>query len=38
MWKAYGYASALDGGEHLALVYGDLETARTSWSERIPNA
>jgi 3,4-dihydroxy 2-butanone 4-phosphate synthase / GTP cyclohydrolase II len=25
MWKAYGYASALDGGEHLALVYGDLE-------------
>ncbi|GLW12150.1 riboflavin biosynthesis protein RibBA [Microtetraspora sp. NBRC 13810] len=25
MWRAYGYASALDGGEHLALVYGDLE-------------
>ncbi|MEW9527980.1 bifunctional 3,4-dihydroxy-2-butanone-4-phosphate synthase/GTP cyclohydrolase II [Microbispora sp. NPDC049125] len=24
MWRAYGYASALDGGEHLALVYGDL--------------
>ncbi|SNS12759.1 3,4-dihydroxy 2-butanone 4-phosphate synthase / GTP cyclohydrolase II [Streptosporangium subroseum] len=25
MWKAYGYASSLDGGEHLALVYGELE-------------
>ncbi|MFF0246785.1 bifunctional 3,4-dihydroxy-2-butanone-4-phosphate synthase/GTP cyclohydrolase II [Streptosporangium sandarakinum] len=25
MWRAYGYSSALDGGEHLALVYGDLE-------------
>ncbi|WSG72391.1 bifunctional 3,4-dihydroxy-2-butanone-4-phosphate synthase/GTP cyclohydrolase II [Nonomuraea glycinis] len=25
MWRAYGYASALDGGEHLALVYGDLD-------------
>ncbi|MCA2222730.1 bifunctional 3,4-dihydroxy-2-butanone-4-phosphate synthase/GTP cyclohydrolase II [Nonomuraea sp. NEAU-L178] len=24
MWRAYGYASALDGGEHIALVYGDL--------------
>ncbi|MDP9845133.1 bifunctional 3,4-dihydroxy-2-butanone-4-phosphate synthase/GTP cyclohydrolase II [Streptosporangium lutulentum] len=24
MWKAYGYASALDGGEHMALVYGEL--------------
>jgi 3,4-dihydroxy 2-butanone 4-phosphate synthase/GTP cyclohydrolase II len=24
MWRAYGYASALDGGEHVALVYGDL--------------
>ncbi|MEZ0071887.1 3,4-dihydroxy 2-butanone 4-phosphate synthase/GTP cyclohydrolase II [Planotetraspora sp. GP83] len=24
IWRAYGYASALDGGEHLALVYGDL--------------
>ncbi|ETK36367.1 bifunctional 3,4-dihydroxy-2-butanone-4-phosphate synthase/GTP cyclohydrolase II [Microbispora sp. ATCC PTA-5024] len=23
-WRAYGYASALDGGEHVALVYGDL--------------
>lgn len=23
-WRAYGYASALDGGEHLALVLGDL--------------
>ena len=22
-WKAYGYASALEGGEHVALVYGD---------------
>ncbi|MGV9779866.1 GTP cyclohydrolase II, partial [Streptosporangium sp. NPDC003464] len=25
VWRAYGYASALDGGEHVALVYGDLE-------------
>ncbi|MEU9832891.1 bifunctional 3,4-dihydroxy-2-butanone-4-phosphate synthase/GTP cyclohydrolase II [Streptosporangium sp. NPDC048047] len=25
MWRAFGYSSALDGGEHLALVYGDLE-------------
>lgn len=25
MWRAYGYASALDGGEHIALVLGDLE-------------
>ncbi|MFI6319224.1 bifunctional 3,4-dihydroxy-2-butanone-4-phosphate synthase/GTP cyclohydrolase II [Nonomuraea sp. NPDC050556] len=24
MWRAYGYASALDGGEHIALVLGDL--------------
>ncbi|WP_067128404.1 bifunctional 3,4-dihydroxy-2-butanone-4-phosphate synthase/GTP cyclohydrolase II [Microtetraspora malaysiensis] len=24
VWRAYGYSSALDGGEHLALVYGDL--------------
>ncbi|MFI6812746.1 bifunctional 3,4-dihydroxy-2-butanone-4-phosphate synthase/GTP cyclohydrolase II [Nonomuraea sp. NPDC050328] len=24
-WQAYGYASALDGGEHVALVLGDLE-------------
>ncbi|GAA2880352.1 bifunctional 3,4-dihydroxy-2-butanone-4-phosphate synthase/GTP cyclohydrolase II [Streptosporangium fragile] len=24
-WQAYGYASALDGGEHLALVLGDLD-------------
>ncbi|WP_055483021.1 bifunctional 3,4-dihydroxy-2-butanone-4-phosphate synthase/GTP cyclohydrolase II [Sphaerimonospora mesophila] len=24
MWRAYGFASALDGGEHMALVYGDL--------------
>jgi 3,4-dihydroxy 2-butanone 4-phosphate synthase/GTP cyclohydrolase II len=23
-WRAIGYASAIDGGEHLALVYGDL--------------
>ena len=23
MWRAYGYVSALDGGEHVALVYGD---------------
>ncbi|MEV1241156.1 bifunctional 3,4-dihydroxy-2-butanone-4-phosphate synthase/GTP cyclohydrolase II [Nonomuraea sp. NPDC050022] len=27
MWRAYGYASALDGGEHIALVYGDLSGA-----------
>ncbi|TKK84810.1 bifunctional 3,4-dihydroxy-2-butanone-4-phosphate synthase/GTP cyclohydrolase II [Herbidospora galbida] len=25
MWKAYGFASSLDGGEHVALVYGDLD-------------
>ncbi|GIH74192.1 riboflavin biosynthesis protein RibBA [Planobispora longispora] len=25
MWRAYGYSSSLDGGEHLALVYGDLD-------------
>ncbi|MFI6497506.1 bifunctional 3,4-dihydroxy-2-butanone-4-phosphate synthase/GTP cyclohydrolase II [Nonomuraea typhae] len=24
MWRALGYSSALDGGEHLALVLGDL--------------
>ncbi|MCW2943003.1 MAG: 3,4-dihydroxy-2-butanone 4-phosphate synthase [Actinomycetia bacterium] len=24
MWRAIGYASSVDGGEHLALVYGDL--------------
>jgi 3,4-dihydroxy 2-butanone 4-phosphate synthase/GTP cyclohydrolase II len=24
MWRAVGYASSIDGGEHLALVYGDL--------------
>ncbi|MCK2220818.1 bifunctional 3,4-dihydroxy-2-butanone-4-phosphate synthase/GTP cyclohydrolase II [Actinomadura sp. ATCC 31491] len=24
MWRGYGYASALDGGEHMALVFGDL--------------
>ncbi|MGP3916065.1 bifunctional 3,4-dihydroxy-2-butanone-4-phosphate synthase/GTP cyclohydrolase II [Nonomuraea sp. 10N515B] len=24
MWRAFGYSSALDGGEHVALVYGDL--------------
>jgi 3,4-dihydroxy 2-butanone 4-phosphate synthase/GTP cyclohydrolase II len=23
VWRAYGYVSALDGGEHVALVYGD---------------
>jgi 3,4-dihydroxy 2-butanone 4-phosphate synthase / GTP cyclohydrolase II len=25
-WRVIGYASAIDGGEHLALVYGDLGT------------
>ncbi|MEU4832742.1 bifunctional 3,4-dihydroxy-2-butanone-4-phosphate synthase/GTP cyclohydrolase II [Streptosporangium sp. NPDC023615] len=25
LWRAYGFASALDGGEHLALVLGDIE-------------
>ncbi|WP_432871569.1 bifunctional 3,4-dihydroxy-2-butanone-4-phosphate synthase/GTP cyclohydrolase II [Microbispora rosea] len=25
VWRAYGYASAVDGGEHIALVYGDIE-------------
>ncbi|WP_062351228.1 bifunctional 3,4-dihydroxy-2-butanone-4-phosphate synthase/GTP cyclohydrolase II [Herbidospora yilanensis] len=25
MWRAYGFASSLDGGEHVALVYGDLD-------------
>jgi 3,4-dihydroxy 2-butanone 4-phosphate synthase/GTP cyclohydrolase II len=24
MWRAYGYSSAIDGGEHVALVFGDL--------------
>ena len=24
IWRAIGYASAIDGGEHLALVYGDI--------------
>ncbi|MEU4698377.1 bifunctional 3,4-dihydroxy-2-butanone-4-phosphate synthase/GTP cyclohydrolase II [Nonomuraea dietziae] len=24
LWQAYGYASALDGGEHVALVLGEL--------------
>jgi len=24
LWRAYGYSSALDGGEHVALVLGDL--------------
>ncbi|MCO6005769.1 bifunctional 3,4-dihydroxy-2-butanone-4-phosphate synthase/GTP cyclohydrolase II [Actinoallomurus purpureus] len=24
MWRAVGYASEVDGGEHVALVYGDL--------------
>jgi 3,4-dihydroxy 2-butanone 4-phosphate synthase/GTP cyclohydrolase II len=24
MWRAFGYASAIDGGEHIALVLGDL--------------
>jgi 3,4-dihydroxy 2-butanone 4-phosphate synthase/GTP cyclohydrolase II len=24
MWRAFGYASAIDGGEHVALVFGDL--------------
>ncbi|GII02393.1 riboflavin biosynthesis protein RibBA [Planobispora takensis] len=24
MWRAYGYSSSLDGGEHMALVYGEL--------------
>jgi 3,4-dihydroxy 2-butanone 4-phosphate synthase/GTP cyclohydrolase II len=28
MWRAIGYASAIDGGEHLALVYGDIGTGR----------
>ncbi|MGC5013999.1 bifunctional 3,4-dihydroxy-2-butanone-4-phosphate synthase/GTP cyclohydrolase II [Streptosporangium sp. DT93] len=25
VWRAYGFASSLDGGEHLALVLGDIE-------------
>jgi 3,4-dihydroxy 2-butanone 4-phosphate synthase/GTP cyclohydrolase II len=28
MWRAVGYASAIDGGEHVALVYGDLSDGR----------
>jgi 3,4-dihydroxy 2-butanone 4-phosphate synthase / GTP cyclohydrolase II len=24
IWRTYGYVDALDGGEHVALVYGDL--------------
>ncbi|GII88678.1 riboflavin biosynthesis protein RibBA [Sphaerisporangium siamense] len=24
IWRAYGFASGIDGGEHVALVYGDL--------------
>jgi 3,4-dihydroxy 2-butanone 4-phosphate synthase/GTP cyclohydrolase II len=24
MWRAVGYSSAIDGGEHLALVYGEI--------------
>ncbi|GII76810.1 riboflavin biosynthesis protein RibBA [Sphaerisporangium rufum] len=24
VWRAYGFAGGIDGGEHLALVYGDL--------------
>ncbi|MFB9248076.1 bifunctional 3,4-dihydroxy-2-butanone-4-phosphate synthase/GTP cyclohydrolase II [Sphaerisporangium melleum] len=24
IWRAYGYSSGIDGGEHLALVYGDI--------------
>jgi 3,4-dihydroxy 2-butanone 4-phosphate synthase/GTP cyclohydrolase II len=28
MWEAIGYASAIDGGEHLALVYGDIGTGQ----------
>ncbi|GAA4516909.1 bifunctional 3,4-dihydroxy-2-butanone-4-phosphate synthase/GTP cyclohydrolase II [Nonomuraea ferruginea] len=24
MWRAYGYSSSIDGGEHVALVFGDL--------------
>ncbi|HEX6468015.1 MAG TPA: bifunctional 3,4-dihydroxy-2-butanone-4-phosphate synthase/GTP cyclohydrolase II [Streptosporangiaceae bacterium] len=27
-WRAIGYASAIDGGEHLALVYGELGDGR----------
>lgn len=25
MWRAIGYSSAIDGGEHVALVYGDID-------------
>jgi 3,4-dihydroxy 2-butanone 4-phosphate synthase/GTP cyclohydrolase II len=28
MWRALGYASAIDGGEHVALVLGDLGDGR----------
>jgi 3,4-dihydroxy 2-butanone 4-phosphate synthase/GTP cyclohydrolase II len=28
MWRAVGYSSSIDGGEHLALVYGDLGDGR----------
>ncbi|GAA3802938.1 bifunctional 3,4-dihydroxy-2-butanone-4-phosphate synthase/GTP cyclohydrolase II [Sphaerisporangium flaviroseum] len=24
LWRAYGFASGIDGGEHIALVYGEL--------------
>ncbi|MEV7971365.1 bifunctional 3,4-dihydroxy-2-butanone-4-phosphate synthase/GTP cyclohydrolase II [Sphaerisporangium sp. NPDC088356] len=24
LWRAYGFSSGIDGGEHMALVYGDL--------------
>jgi 3,4-dihydroxy 2-butanone 4-phosphate synthase/GTP cyclohydrolase II len=27
-WQAIGYASAIDGGEHLALVYGEIGTGQ----------
>jgi 3,4-dihydroxy 2-butanone 4-phosphate synthase / GTP cyclohydrolase II len=28
MWRAVGFASSIDGGEHVALVYGDLGDGR----------
>ncbi len=28
LWRAFGYASAIDGGEHVALVLGDLGDGR----------
>jgi 3,4-dihydroxy 2-butanone 4-phosphate synthase/GTP cyclohydrolase II len=28
MWRAVGYASAIDGGEHIALMYGDIGDGR----------